>query len=316
MNPYIKQNFQLIYQGIASHLKKISAIRFCYAFLFDNARYCQFKTTHWVNEGIIIQQREFKSIVFEDSKAWVILPNGLEICYVNDIPGAGIETSIYQGRYEQYLTETILSIAKENSTFIDIGANIGWFSLHVAKNIPSATVHAFEPGFFINQYLRKNVIHNRLNKQIQINNYAVSNNIGTAQFTKNKVGHALNHLKSGLDLAPTTEVKTTTIDHYVKSNNIQRADIIKCDVEGAELLVLHGARETILAHHPTIILEINPDWTQRYSYNPNEIWDFLANIGYDYITVDTHKSNKSSGDFEYDIGNGTNVIFTHNNSPT
>jgi len=77
---------------------------------------------------------------------------------------------------------------------------------------------------------------------------------------------------------PRTNVNMETLDSY-KFKNV---DIIKIDVEGYELEVLKGSKKTIKKHQPVIQVELRQTHTQRYNYGPNDLVDFVMNLG-DYI---------------------------------
>lgn len=63
------------------------------------------------------------------------------------------------------------------------------------------------------------------------------------------------------------------MDDWNKENNIY-PDFIKCDVEGAELLVLKGGEETLKSKKPVIFIELIRKWAQKFNYHPNEVIKF------------------------------------------
>lgn len=66
------------------------------------------------------------------------------------------------------------------------------------------------------------------------------------------------------------------------------AVLIKCDVEGAEMLVLQGAREFISSHRPTLLLSVHPEMLSEYGYSREDVGQFLCEFGYtvDVISID------------------------------
>lgn len=77
------------------------------------------------------------------------------------------------------------------------------------------------------------------------------------------------------------EVKTITLSSYVNEHSIKHIDLIKMDIEGAELLAIRGA-QAILSQPdaPTIVLEMANVNTEGFGYKAVEIWDCLESLGY------------------------------------
>jgi FkbM family methyltransferase len=69
-----------------------------------------------------------------------------------------------------------------------------------------------------------------------------------------------------------------TLDAY--SAHLDRIDFLKCDVEGAELLVLRGAQQTLVRWLPKLVVELNPDWSGSFGYAPADTLAFLRSCGY------------------------------------
>ena len=72
------------------------------------------------------------------------------------------------------------------------------------------------------------------------------------------------------------------MDDYVENNNINSLEFIKCDVEGAELLVFKGGIEAIKKFRPNIFCEIDEKMTQRLGYQPEDLWNFFDKINYKF----------------------------------
>lgn len=77
------------------------------------------------------------------------------------------------------------------------------------------------------------------------------------------------------------------------NNMIQlRPNIIKCDVEGAELLVFKGGAETLEKYKPIIQCEMLRKWAKRFNYHPNDIISFLGKLGYECFTLHDGKLDR------------------------
>jgi hypothetical protein len=75
-------------------------------------------------------------------------------------------------------------------------------------------------------------------------------------------------------------VKTDTLDHFVEEQKITQLDFVKADVEGAELRVLEGGKETIERFKPALLLEIEERHVERFGYRAQDVADFLTERGY------------------------------------
>lgn len=169
---------------------------------------------------------------------------------------------------------------KQQDIVIDCGANIGLFSSYAASK--GAKVYAFEPCSETVNYLHDNA---RLYpNQIIIEEKAVSHQTGNIPFylsPRSSGEHSLLTLKQ--DDYQQIFVKTITIDDYVQSKKLNRVDFIKADIEGAERMMLKGARETLRKYAPKlsictyhlpddaqvlkeIILEANPNYKIHYKW--------------------------------------------------
>jgi FkbM family methyltransferase len=145
-----------------------------------------------------------------------------------------------------------ISVQKGN-TAIDVGANIGSYTLRLAKRF--GQVVAFEPNPFNLRILRLNVNENKL-KNIRIEGVALSDQIGDRSlFIQSHAGgtSSLDSAHYGLDYDRVSRVRVMRLDDF----EILGVDLIKIDVEGAELQVLKGAESTIERSNPSLGVEVH-----------------------------------------------------------
>lgn len=153
-------------------------------------------------------------------------------------------------------------------SFVDIGANTGYYSLMAAKANPEVVVHAFEPASGPFHYLTENVRLNRLEGRIFPHDIALSNERGIVQFFEilNPADTWASYNLSGVGGLKKThdtqehsvlkKVQAETLDGFLDTLNTDiKFDLIKIDTEGTEDLVLEGAESVIRSHHPIIICE-------------------------------------------------------------
>ena len=84
----------------------------------------------------------------------------------------------------------------------------------------------------------------------------------------------------GVDVPRVTKVPVTTLDIYSKQVGLKRLDLLKIDVEGAELFVLRGAREVLSNLRPAVLFEVGYRNLRPYAILPSDIFRFLDDIGY------------------------------------
>lgn len=222
---------------------------------------------------------------FQDRKIYRTELMDLILPYLMGYPKNG-KIPFHEGPYEY----DKVKINKENIVF-DLGANFGMFSAFASAK--GCKIHAFEPTVnTIDKYLSRTA---QLNPNILINSMAVSNYDGIQEFTideKDCRCNGISETKTNLLKHEENKilVPTTTIDNYVDKNNLKAVDFIKADIEGAERLMLKGAKETLKEYAPDLsicyyhlfddykvltdlILKANPDyviehkWKKIYAYS-------------------------------------------------
>lgn len=183
------------------------------------------------------------------------------------------------GSYPDHLS-FIKKHLKADSVFFDIGAHSGFFSLYAATIIKTGSIHAFEPIRQLCQDIRKSALINRI-KNIKINPFCLGSSDGKIKFHMSSQldlsGIKETHLQFRSKIFETKSVKLTT---YCRQNRIKRIDMIKIDVEGGEKDILFPAESLLRKFMPVIIAEFSVDTTTAFNYHPNELYDFLENLGY------------------------------------
>ena len=178
--------------------------------------------------------------------------------------------------------EKLLSPGK---VFVDGGANLGIYSVVAAKLVgETGLVLAFEAAAETFKQLNQNININHF-KQVKSFNYALSDRECKARFYH--IDNAPNSYSLGEEVSGTDfeEVNVTTLDKVIQDEGIDRIDVIKLDVEGAEELVMQGAKKLFEKMHPVVIFEINKLATQRLHIDEYGAWDFLKEFGYQFFSV-------------------------------
>ena len=156
-------------------------------------------------------------------------------------PGDVVGHRIFVAReYEPSTSQWIRGYLKPGMVFVDVGANLGWFTLLAARCVGAeGWVHSFEPNSVMADELRQNAALNGFSN-ITINELAVSDRSGTVDFPRYRAGEeaygTINpRVWPGTRILGYDKVRTTTLDEYVDERKIARVDLIKLDIEGASI---------------------------------------------------------------------------------
>lgn len=185
--------------------------------------------------------------------------------------------NIYTGLVEFNDMSFLLHVLRPEDTFVDIGANVGTYTILASKNA-GAHVISFEPIPSTFEKLQRNVAANRVNEMVDLRRCGVSNKAGTLHFT-NSID-AMNHVlrdHEAANRADTVEVPTDTLDDLLIN---QQPVLIKIDVEGFEWPVLNGAGSMLASPSlKALIIELNGTGS-HFGYDENKIHELLLSHGF------------------------------------
>lgn len=180
-------------------------------------------------------------------------------------------------------------LTKPGDVVFDLGANFGLFTRFLSESVGvKGRVFSFEPTGDMFEVLQNNCQHLGLNN-IEIFKTALSDRTGVSEMSiPIREDGTLNHYEASLDGQETgsstknISVETSTLDDFCAHHSIGRVDFIKCDVEGHEIAVLNGARETLLTHRPSLLLEVNQPLDQE-GHGAN-VLRLVRDLGYEVFT--------------------------------
>ena len=192
-----------------------------------------------------------------------------------------------RGRFfERDTLQLFVSHIKPKATIIDVGANIGLFSIVASKILQNTgKIYAFEPTAKTHQRLVRNLALNNCANVVPVAK-ALSDKDGAVTMVspddalRNGFQDAFNQIRPFQnDSPPNSSAEAATLDSFVEQNQIRQIDLIKVDIEGAELLFFRGAEKT-LRMRPTIIFEFCEEHCHSFDYEAQEIIDFLHSHRY------------------------------------
>jgi FkbM family methyltransferase len=200
----------------------------------------------------------------------------------------------WYGSYSRHILRVMDALLEPGMVVVDVGANLGEITLVAARRVgASGRVLAFEPVDEIADRLDRNVAMNDL-FQVTVCRVGLSDHVGTADlYTSRRPFHDRTHHEGLSSLyadeerdSPVQTIALTTLDAVRAEQALERLDLLKIDVEGAELEVLRGARETIAATQPWIIVEVNRGTSRNANVRPEDILGLLAEQGYRFYRID------------------------------
>lgn len=176
----------------------------------------------------------------------------------------------------------LASIAKDHlpndATVFDVGANIGLTSSLFSLSAPEGRIYSFEPSPNAYPCLQETIKANGLTN-VTLYNLALGAEPGELSFADDHNSASASHLVVEGDTLGhiTGKVPVRTLDEIAKEANLSRLDLIKIDVEGFEVDVLEGAKETLKKFKPLVFLEFNSFTLQAYrNISPRQVLEILT----------------------------------------
>lgn len=183
--------------------------------------------------------------------------------------------------YEKSEMDVQFSLIKPGQIVYDIGANFGWYSLHLSHHFNgNLNIHSFEPVPSTFKLCKENIELNQ-GKGITLHPFGFSNLAGEMDvfFSPSlSVNASLQPLSLENDLSK-VKCHFKTLDECV-GDVLPIPDFIKCDVEGAEWLVFKGGERFFESHKPVVFAEMLRKWAARFQYHPNDMIQWFSKLGY------------------------------------
>jgi FkbM family methyltransferase len=216
----------------------------------------------------------------------------------------------WYGYYEKELGDLLKKMLRSNDVFIDIGANIGYFSLLSASISPSVKVISFEPVKDLFEKMNENFSIND-NKNIVAINVAVGemneqrelylsapDNLGMSSFYQPENYSGRNE-----------KVEVIAFDDWFKKSGLTKIDLIKLDIEGNELAALKGMSAVLENQKPALIVEINPETLSQFGLKPLDIFNYLNQFNFDGFLISENGRLVHLNSNE--VNQTINVLFIH-----
>jgi FkbM family methyltransferase len=220
-----------------------------------------------------------------------------------DIGGAGVFRLDY--RFGHYNYESFgdahndcfrlwVDLCRGKRTVLDIGAHIGLYALAACRR-SAGTVYAFEPSEGNQGYLRRHAAYNGLRNMVVVP-ALVGEADREAVFFESREPDAMNSIVPAKRTAARREVRRrqVTLDAFCAENGLA-PELVKMDVEGAELNAFLGAREVFRRHRPVIILSAHPSRIEALGQRTEDLERIIDELGYEV----TDAAGRPSGRLEF-----------------
>jgi FkbM family methyltransferase len=181
---------------------------------------------------------------------------------------------------------TMCLTLESDDVFFDVGANVGWVTQPAAWLVGRrGMVHSFEPSPATMRFLRRRLVCMGLSNVV-LNEFALGAAVDSAtlyEFAENFGGSSSLRPSAapGQHRSAETQVAVKVLDDYVEQNSISQVRLIKMDVQGSEIDVLHGARRLLTAiNRPVLFVEVEQVANVAFGHEVNDLINELTGLGY------------------------------------
>ncbi len=222
------------------------------------------------------------------------------------------------GNYDPNEMCFLEDILKPGMVFIDIGSNIGLYTLFASRLIgEEGTVIAVEPSKRELLRLKANLKLNRC-KNVKVISTAISDCSSTGELLiadEEHSGHNTfgNFSYPSVFIQGKQMIKKKKLDDLIDELSLNRVNVIKIDVEGHELFVLKGALKTVKRFKPILLIELFDRALELQGCNSNQVLELLRQLGY-YIYVYDKKTGLPVPQGDRTLGESENIIAVHETS--
>jgi FkbM family methyltransferase len=186
--------------------------------------------------------------------------------------------------YEKHVTEVMRTYLEPGWVVLDIGANIGYYTLLAASRVgPTGKIISFEPSADNCTLLQMSVQENGFGNVV-LHTKAVADINGVVGYEGGRFDDSNGGINRDNPTACSTQVHAVALDTFLGSE--PRIDLIKMDIEGAEGFALKGMAKLLEHHHPVLFTEFSPNALQGVSgISPEDYLKELRRLGYELYVL-------------------------------
>lgn len=203
-----------------------------------------------------------------------------------------------QGKYEVEVEKLLRHYLKKGDVFLDIGANIGYFSLMASGLVgDSGKVVACEPSIRALARLTANLCINQCSNVILFSIGSGEIKAIETLFLASEGNIGMSSLRS-IKSVSTERIPIMRVDDLLESYNVT-PKVVKIDVEGGELSTLKGMKNILEDHHPIVICELCEEYLQGFGVCMKDVLEWMEALGYRGYLVEDKGSLKAHPVFSY-----------------
>jgi FkbM family methyltransferase len=207
---------------------------------------------------------------------------------VLDLKDEGISRElVLTGVHEANSTAEIKKELKEGMMIVEVGANIGYYTLIEARKIgPTGHIIAFEPSPRNMHLLRTNIALNKVDERIEIIQKGIGARSGRSTFYLTNKGNTSSFIKrddqNGITISQAVDVDIISLDDFFAARPPRKIDLVRMDVEGYELEVIEGMRKLMASPEApgALFIEVHSELLHRRGTTARNFIENLAGFGY------------------------------------
>jgi FkbM family methyltransferase len=220
----------------------------------------------------------------------------------------------FTGTYDPSSIAYIKNLLNEGDTFIDIGANVGCFTLVASRTVgESGRVIAFEPVEMVFKKLEYNVKLNGQENVILVKKAIYSENTSLPFHIASQENLGMSSMHRHDTESGKIEIMVaTTLDTYLQTQEVPRIKLIKIDIEGAEIFALEGMENTLSRFRPVCMVEVSSN-VLKSKAERTKVFDFFRDRRYDRFVI--NKEGELITPLVAELTDYTNFVFMSLRSP-
>jgi len=238
----------------------------------------RYRAAAWL--GRLARRQFWMRLRIEDAGAWFL-------CDGNDSIARCV---CFTGQYEPQETALLLNFLRPGMTFLDVGANWGYFSLLASCRVGrQGRVVSLEPDPRLFPILEANARRNGLTQLIPLRLAAAAapGTLTLAGYAPGAENRGVSRIVSGAAGGTAFRVAADSLDDVIARLELAPVDLLKMDIEGAEGLALAGSRRTLGAHRVRrLLLELHPAQLREHGTAPDRVLSYLLDSGYRGWVID------------------------------